>query len=100
MVEAPKRRQIDVDKKGGKPGMKGSSCMSLPTKFALEISSLTVHACELGWGPRTGRVVRMVEGNRGSRVETDVRRRSRCLCRTGGHDEEGNSQALVRERVG
>jgi hypothetical protein len=37
MVEAPKRRQIDVDKKGGKPGMKGSSCMSLPTKFESQI---------------------------------------------------------------
>lgn len=37
MVEAPKRRQIDVDKKGGKPGMKGSSCMSWPTNFGLEV---------------------------------------------------------------
>lgn len=42
----------------------------------------------------------MVEGNRSSRAETDMRRRSRCLCRTGGHDEESNSQTLVRERLG
>lgn len=33
MVEAPKRRRTDIDKKGGKPELRGDSCMSLPTKF-------------------------------------------------------------------